>query len=47
MEVCEICGSPDIIWVEDEELEDELAMCCTCYKKVFGEPSLACSEMYT
>jgi len=46
MEICEICGSTDIIWVEDDELEDELFICHMCYKKMFGDPPLSCSNMY-
>jgi len=47
MEVCEICGSTDIVWVEDEDIEEEIFMCHACYKKMFGDPPLACSNMYT
>lgn len=48
MEQCEICGSTAIIQVEDEEIEDsELYMCRACYKRMFGDPPISCSMMYT
>jgi ribosome-binding protein aMBF1 (putative translation factor) len=46
MEICEICGSTDIVWVEDDELEEDLFVCNKCYKKMFGDPPLSCSNMY-
>ena len=47
MEVCEICGSTAIMWVEDEDIEEQLFVCKDCYKKMFGDPPITCSNMYT
>ena len=31
----------------DEYIEEDIFMCHACYKKMFGDPPLACSSMYT
>jgi len=46
---CEICGSSNVIEVEDDEMDvdDELYLCINCYKRMFGDPPIDNSMMYT
>lgn len=47
MEQCEICGSTAMMYIEDEDIDETIAMCHTCYKRMFGDPPISCSMMYT
>lgn len=49
MEVCEVCGSNNIMYVDDTDIEtdDLITLCIDCYKKMFGDPPMSNSMMYT
>ena len=46
---CEICGSENVMVVDDTDVDDdfELLLCIDCYKRTFGNTPLDCSSMYT
>ena len=45
---CEICGSNNVIMIDDTDINNDvlLILCVDCNQRMFGSPPTDCSSMY-